>query len=94
MVLRLAFSVAVRVDPDILFIDEVLSVGDQDFQRKCIDEIKRLKNEGTTLVCVSHGTAVLRELCDQALWLEHGEVAMCGPLSTVLDRYEARAQPT
>jgi ABC-type polysaccharide/polyol phosphate transport system ATPase subunit len=93
MVLRLAFSVAVRVDPDILFIDEVLSVGDQDFQRKCIDEIKLLKNEGTTLVCVSHATAVLRELCDRALWLEHGEVKMCGPLSTVLDRYEGRAQP-
>jgi len=88
MIMRLAFSVAVRVKPDVLFIDEVLSVGDQQFQRKCIDEIMRLKSAGKTLVCVSHQTTVLRELCDRALWLEHGEVKMCGPLSTVLDSYE------
>jgi len=94
MILRLAFSVAVRVNPDILVIDEVLSVGDQEFQRKCVGEIKRLKSAGKTLVCVSHGTAVLRELCDRALWLEHGEVKMCGTLSTVLDRYEGGGKPS
>ncbi len=93
MILRLAFSVAVRVNPDILLIDEVLSVGDQEFQRKCIDEIRRLKGTGKTLVCVSHGTAVLRELCDRGLWLEHGEIKMCGPLNTVIDSYEGRIKP-
>jgi len=93
MVLRLAFSVAVRVNPDILFIDEVLSVGDQGFQRKCVDEIKRLKKQGKTLVCVSHSVGILRELCDRALWLEHGEVKMWGPLSEVLERYESRPKP-
>src|SRR5208282_1846016 len=60
MMMRLAFSVAVRANPDILVIDEILSVGDQNFQRKCVDEIKRLKSSGKTLVCVSHATAVLR----------------------------------
>jgi len=93
MILRLAFSVAVRVNPDILLIDEVLSVGDQEFQRKCIDEIRRLKSTGKTLVCVSHGTTVLRELCDRGLWLEHGEIKMCGPLNTVIDSYEGRIKP-
>src|SRR5208283_5066555 len=89
MMLRLAFSVAVRANPDILLIDEILSVGDQQFQRKCIDEIKRLKSAGSTLVCASHATAMLRELCQQALWLEHGEVRMSGSTATVLDCYES-----
>jgi len=93
MVLRLAFAVAVRVNPDILFVDEVLSVGDQGFQAKCVDEIKRLKNQGKTLVCVSHSSGILRDLCDRALWLEHGEVKMSGSMSEVLDSYERRPQP-
>ena len=76
MMVRLAFSVAVCTNPDILFIDEILSVGDQQFQRKCIDEIKRLKSSGKILVCVSHAPVVLREFCEQALWLEHGEARM------------------
>jgi ABC-type polysaccharide/polyol phosphate transport system ATPase subunit len=87
MIVRLAFSVAVRARPDILFIDEILSVGDQQFQRKCADEITRLKSEGVTLVCASHAMDVLRELCEQALWLEHGEVKMRGPTPDVLDCY-------
>ena len=88
MILRLAFAVAVRVNPDILFIDEVLAVGDQQFQSKCIDEIKRLKREGKTLICVSHDIMVVRELCELALWLEHGKIKMFGPANTVLDGYE------
>jgi lipopolysaccharide transport system ATP-binding protein len=88
MVLRLAFSVAIRVDPDILFIDEILSVGDKDFQRKCVDEIKGLKDRGKTLVCVAHQMEVLRDLCEVALWLDHGEIKMFGPAKTVLDSYE------
>ena len=89
MVLRLAFAVAVRVNPDVLFIDEVLAVGDQQFQTKCVEEIKRLKRAGKTLVCVSHDTAVVRELCELALWLEHGKIKMFGPAATVLDSYES-----
>jgi ABC-type polysaccharide/polyol phosphate transport system ATPase subunit len=89
MVLRLAFSVAVRVNPDVLFLDEVLAVGDQEFKVKCLEEIKRLKRLGKTLVYVSHQTEVTRELCDVALWLEHGKLKMFGPATTVLDSYEA-----
>jgi ABC-type polysaccharide/polyol phosphate transport system ATPase subunit len=93
MVLRLAFSVAVRVDPDILVIDEVLSVGDLDFQSKCIAEINRFKRDGKTLVCVSHDPELLQELCEQALWLEHGEIKMFGPCGPVLDAYANSPPP-
>ncbi len=91
MIMRLAFSIAVRVNPDILFIDELLAVGDQDFQRKCIDEIQRLKSAGKTLVCVSHSMDVLHELCERALWMEHGEIKMFDSAATVLDQYERTA---
>ncbi len=93
MMLRLAFAIAVRVNPDVLFIDEVLSVGDSQFQSKCIEEIKRLKHAGKTLVCVSHDIKVVRELCEVALWLEHGKMKMFGPAATVLDAYEDVARP-
>jgi lipopolysaccharide transport system ATP-binding protein len=89
MVLRLAFSVAVRIDPDILVIDEVLAVGDLDFQEKCVGEILRLKQSGKTLIFVAHDMKHLRKLCEQALWLEHGEVRMFGPSAEVIDAYEA-----
>jgi ABC-type polysaccharide/polyol phosphate transport system ATPase subunit len=93
MVLRLAFSVAVRVDPDILVIDEVLSVGDLEFQDKCVAEIERLKQSGKTLICVAHSMGILRKLCEQALWLEHGQLRMFGPCAEVLDAYEAAPPP-
>src|SRR6266478_4048216 len=81
MWLRLAFSVAVNVDPEILIVDEVLAVGDQDFQTKCYDRIRGLRNAGKTFVCVSHSKPVLMELCDQAIWLAHGEMTMTGPIA-------------
>ena len=93
MILRLAFAIAVRVNPDVLFIDEMLSVGDSQFQSKCVEEIKRLKHAGKTLVCVSHDIKVVRELCELALWLEHGKMKMFGPAATVLDAYEDVARP-
>lgn len=88
MMLRLGFAVAVRVNPDILFIDEVLTVGDQQFQQKCTAEILRLKATGKTLVCVSHELRVLRELCEVALWLDHGKIKMFGAAEEVLNAYE------
>lgn len=93
MVLRLAFSVAVRVDPDILVIDEVLAVGDIEFQEKCIAEITRLKDSGKTLICVAHDMNLLPKLCEQALWLEHGELKMFGPCAAVIDAYVAAPPP-
>jgi ABC-type polysaccharide/polyol phosphate transport system ATPase subunit len=90
MVMRLAFSVAINLDPEILIIDEVLSVGDQDFSAKCIDRIHGMRDARKTLVCVSHSTELLRELCDRAIWLDHGRVAGDGAIGEVLTKYEHR----
>jgi ABC-type polysaccharide/polyol phosphate transport system ATPase subunit len=93
MVLRLAFSVAVRVDPDILVIDEILAVGDIDFQLKCVAELTRLKESRKTLICVAHDMRMLNKLCERALWLEHGEIRMYGPAEEVLSTYEKAPPP-
>ncbi len=91
MFLRLAFSVAVNVDPEILIVDEVLAVGDQDFQARCFDRIRAFHRAGKTFVCVSHSKPVLVELCDRAVWLDHGEVMMCGKIEDVFEAYQGRA---
>jgi ABC-type polysaccharide/polyol phosphate transport system ATPase subunit len=91
MMLRLAFSVAVNVDPDILIIDEVLAVGDSDFQAKCYARIHNFRRAGKTFLCVSHNKAVLMELCDRAIWLDQGEMMMCDRIDAVFEAYEGRA---
>lgn len=90
MVVRLAFSVAVNLDPDILVIDEVLAVGDAEFQAKCSRRIQELRNSGKTFVCVSHSPEMLRRLCETAIWLDRGRVRMCGPIERVLQGYSER----
>jgi ABC-type polysaccharide/polyol phosphate transport system ATPase subunit len=87
MSMRLAFAVAVHVDPDILIIDEVLGVGDQTFFAKCFERIMEFRRAGKTLLCVSHDLDSLALLCDRALWLEHGRVARVGPLRQVVQAY-------
>jgi ABC-type polysaccharide/polyol phosphate transport system ATPase subunit len=89
MVMRLAFAVAVNVNPDVLLIDEVLGVGDQAFFAKCVDKIMEFRHRGKTLLCVSHSPKTLRELCDRAIWLDHGRIVRQGPVGKVLDDYEA-----
>jgi ABC-2 type transport system ATP-binding protein len=79
MYVRLAFAVAVHVDPDILLVDEVLAVGDEPFQRKCMDRIRGFQQEGRTIVFVSHALDQVAELCDRAVVLDHGRVAADGP---------------
>ncbi|MDR1264818.1 MAG: ABC transporter ATP-binding protein [Propionibacteriaceae bacterium] len=74
MYVRLAFAVAVHVDPDILLVDEVLAVGDEPFQAKCMDKIRQFKQEGRTIVFVSHSTAQVTAVCDRAIVLEHGRI--------------------
>jgi ABC-type polysaccharide/polyol phosphate transport system ATPase subunit len=91
MMMRLAFSVAVNVDPDVLIIDEVLAVGDQDFQAKSYERIRDFRRAGKTFLCVSHNPQVLRDLCDRAVWLDQGEMLMCDRIQYVLDAYEGRA---
>jgi ABC-type polysaccharide/polyol phosphate transport system ATPase subunit len=87
MRMRLAFAVAVNVDPDILIIDEVLGVGDQEFFAKCFERIMEFRHSGKALLCVSHGLETLEILCDRALWLEHGSVKRTGPARQVLQAY-------
>jgi ABC-type polysaccharide/polyol phosphate transport system ATPase subunit len=87
MMLRLAFSVALNLEPRILIIDEVLAVGDQAFQEKCFEKIFEFRNSGKTLLCVSHAPAILLRLCDRALWLDHGALMMDGKASDVLQAY-------
>ena len=85
--MRLAFSVAINVDAEILLIDEILSVGDQHFQQKCYNKMHELKKEGKTMVFVTHSMNDVRKLCDRAIWLHEGEVKMDGETNKVVDRY-------
>jgi homopolymeric O-antigen transport system ATP-binding protein len=91
MVLRLGFAVAIHVDPDILIVDEVLAVGDQQFQVKCLDKVMEHKRAGKTLLFVSHAPELIRQFCERALWLEQGEVVMSGRADGVLDAYSESA---
>ena len=87
MYMRLAFSIAIHVDPDILVIDEVLAVGDVAFQQKCFDQIHRFKHEGKTIVFVSHSLGIVQDLCQRAAWLDHGELRALGKTDQVLEFY-------
>jgi len=89
MILRLAFSVAIHVEADIMLFDEVLAVGDQAFQAACLARIFELKRRGCTFVCVSHGAELLKRLCERALWLEEGRVVRDGPVGEILEAYQA-----
>jgi len=89
MYMRLGFSVAVHISPDILLIDEILAVGDQSFQDKCIERLHKLKAAGTTVVFVSHNPATVLSLCERALWIEHGRVVADGPAPQVVADYLA-----
>lgn len=87
MFMRLAFAVAINVDADILLVDEILSVGDQHFQAKCINKMKELRNEGKTMVFVTHSLGSAKELCDRAVWLSNGVIKMDGDTNTVVEKY-------
>ncbi|MBQ8473057.1 MAG: ABC transporter ATP-binding protein [Bacilli bacterium] len=87
MYMRLAFSVAINVDADILLIDEILAVGDQKFQEKCIDKMLELKKKGKTMVFVSHSAEAVKMLCDRAIWLLDGKIQMDGGTEKVLEAY-------
>ena len=93
MMARLGFSVAIHLDPDILVLDEVLAVGDQEFQKKCMDRILEFQRQGKTLLFVSHAPASVESLCQRAVWLEHGHVRRDGPVAEVLTEYKEWANP-
>lgn len=87
MKVRLAFSVAAHLDPDILIVDEVLAVGDVAFQKKCVGRMQEVAGEGRTVLFVSHNTGAISNLCTQAIWLDKGQLVMSGPVPKVLGEY-------
>ena len=91
MVARLAFSVAVHVDPAIMIVDEVLSVGDSHFNAKCVTKISEMTRRGKTLLCVSHAASTVRQFCERGVWLDHGRVMVDGPTEEVLGAYMEHA---
>jgi lipopolysaccharide transport system ATP-binding protein len=89
MMMRLAFSVATSVNPDILIIDEVLGVGDLAFGEKCRERIMQFRRAGKTMLCVSHSNDTLKDLCERAIWLDHGRVVDDGPIAGVVEAYKS-----
>ncbi len=87
MYVRLGFSVAINVDPDVLLVDEVLSVGDETFQRRCAEKFTEMQRDGKTIVVVSHGLGQLRSMCDRLAWMRNGRLAGIGPTKDVIDEY-------
>jgi len=90
MYVRLGFSVAVHVEPQILIIDEVIAVGDEEFQRRCFEHLNKLRRQGATIVMVTHGLGYVQSLCDEATWLDHGHVMAQGSASQVVRKYMAQ----
>lgn len=92
MQLRLGFAIAIHVDPDILIVDEVLAVGDYEFQEKCLERIEMFQNQGKTLLFVSHSMDSIRRFCDRAIWLQKGQLLADGPVDGVIAAYEGSGQ--
>jgi ABC-type polysaccharide/polyol phosphate transport system ATPase subunit len=90
MIVRLAFATAVSVDPDVLIIDEVLAVGDKEFQARCFAKIREFRAQGKTMLVVSHAPGMLEGICDQAVLLNHGEFVMKGSLQEVQAAYSTQ----
>ena len=88
MLMRLAFSIATVVEPEILIVDEILAVGDENFQKKSRKRMMELMSGGTTVLFVSHSMDQIREMCDRVVWLEGGHVKMFGPMNEVCDAYD------
>jgi ABC-type polysaccharide/polyol phosphate transport system ATPase subunit len=92
MYMRLGFSIAINVNPDILVIDEVLAVGDQGFQNKCLNKIRDFKRMGKTILFVSHDMGVTSQLCSRAVWLDNGVVVARGSTQKVVENYKSRVR--
>ncbi len=92
MVVRLAFALVTAVEPSLLIVDEALAVGDQHFQKKCIDRIDEFRSHGCSILFCSHSLYHVRQLCDQAIWLDRGLVKAFGDTEYVLSAYEAHVR--
>jgi lipopolysaccharide transport system ATP-binding protein len=89
MYVRLGFAAAVNVDAEILLVDEVLAVGDQEFQKRCLDRVRSLQQSGHTIIFVSHDLAAVNEFCTRAVWIEHGQLRLDGRPHDVVEAYLA-----
>jgi ABC-type polysaccharide/polyol phosphate transport system ATPase subunit len=92
MFVRLAFSIAIHSQPEILIVDEALAVGDMAFQEKCLERVRQLRQDGVTLVFVTHGLDMIKEFCNRAILLEAGRVVRDGAPAEVIDEYTAKVQ--
>jgi lipopolysaccharide transport system ATP-binding protein len=92
MVVRLAFALVTAVQPEVLIIDEALAVGDQHFQKKCVERIEQFRNQGCTILFCSHSLYHVRQLCDQVLWLDRGRMKALGPMDEVITAYETHVR--
>ena len=89
MYARLGFSIAIHTDPELLLVDEVLAVGDEPFQKKCLDRIQSMQKEGRTIILVTHDTNTVAQFCDTAVALDHGTVLVKGDTTSVINAYRA-----
>ncbi|MBI5080942.1 MAG: ABC transporter ATP-binding protein, partial [Chloroflexi bacterium] len=92
MMARLGFAIATDVEPDILIVDEILSVGDADFQEKSFNRLQQFRQRGATIVLVSHNLSAIQTLCSRAAWLKHGKVQRVGDAVSVVNQYWADRQ--
>jgi ABC-type polysaccharide/polyol phosphate transport system ATPase subunit len=88
MVARLGFAIAIDVNPDILLVDEILSVGDENFRKKCARKVSELREKGVTFVIVSHNMGQVKSLCQKAVWIENSEVMAYGDVNEVCEKYQ------
>ena len=88
MVARLGFAIAIDVNPDILLVDEILSVGDENFRKKCARKVNELREQGVTFVIVSHNMGQVKSLCQKAIWIENSEVMAYGDVNEVCEKYQ------
>lgn len=93
MYVRLGFAVAINVDPDILVVDEVLAVGDAEFQEKCADKFVEFHDKGKTVILVSHSMSAVQEMCDHVAWLQDGSLVMTGEAAPVISAYKSSLHP-
>ena len=88
MVARIAFAIATIIKPDILIVDEILSVGDENFRQKCARKVNELREKGVTFVIVSHNMGQVKALCQKAIWIENSEVMAYGNVNEVCEKYQ------
>src|SRR4029077_19138220 len=92
MYVRLGFAIAINVQPEVFLVDEVLAVGDEDFQSKCAEKFADMRRAGRTVVLVTHNLGSVRSMCDDAAWLHHGKLMATGRASDVVDKYLAHVR--